>query len=347
MRLQPQAALVCIILLLGSARPLAASAAGPGSAIAQNPTAHAVYLAVPSAGDVLVLAQKDKSLLTVLKAPPEPVALAVDPAHRHLYVASDQAGMISVFDTKTYALLRIYPIGGHPTGLALTDKGRTLLISDDMSGAVESLPVLRLPGQTSTLFNIGPGAAPLLAPRAAWHGASTLVWARGFAPGEPVTVRWGWQPVAYARADAAGFVTTSFRVPANAALTEYVVFLQGARSTTTESALLNVIKAPKIARRVHKVPKPHTTSLVQRLLAPSITLPIANPLAHSKARTAAHHHGATAPAHTGMSIPIIALAAVPLLLLLFRRVTRRRRGDKKGRKAGKGKRGASAPAMSG
>ena len=314
--------------------------AAQSGAIAQNAASHAVYLAMPSANAVFVLSNKSMRLLTVLKVPASPSALAVDPGRQRLYVASDQDGMVSVFSTATYELLRIYPVGGHPTGLALMNRGRTLLISDGQSGAVAQLPALTARAQSATVFSAGPGTAPLLAPRSGWRGAHILAWARGFAPGEAVDVLWGVQPLTQARANAAGFVLTSFQVPANAVLTNNLVDFRGERGTTTQSAFMMVGPAPKLPKRILKKTVVRRPSLLQRLFAPSITLPIANPLARHpahapKAAARLAQHGAAA----GTSIPILSLAAIPLFLLMVR-VVLKRRGGKKGQQAdaGKGKR---------
>ncbi len=339
--------MTAMLFTAGAARGQAAQS----GAIAQNASSHAVYLAMPSANAVLVLANKTMRLLTVLRVPASPSALAIDPGRHRLYVASDQDGMVSVFDTASYALLRIYPVGGHPSGLALMNKGRTLLVSDGQSGSVTQLPTLAAHARAATVFSAGPGTAPLLAPRAAWRGARVLAWARDFMPGETVEVLWGVQPLTSVRANAAGFVVTSFQVPANAVLTNNLVDFHGESSTTTQSAFMTVGPAPKMPKPVHQkaAPARRQPSLLQKLFAPSITLPIANPLAHPPAHAAKTtarlaQHGA------GMSVPILPLAGVPLLLIVLRRLMKRRRKGKKGQ-AGevekgkrKGRRGAAKQA---
>lgn len=320
------------------------------SAMTQVSSSGHIYIIQPVSNSVFIRA-RNMSLLSVLAVPATPSALAADPLRRRVYVASDAAGMISVIDDRTYRVIHIYAVGGHPRGLALLDQGRTLLVSDGVSGDMEQFSPLAAASKPRELLTIGPAAASTveLTPRPAAMGGHVLAWARGFSPGEPVEVfwvSWGARPLARVRANPAGIVTIPFQAPSGISLGQHLVILYGQWSTTSESTLLDVIHAPPTPKIAHRAMPPRPPSLLQRLLAPSITLPL--PFGGA-ARHPRHGHGAATapPAHAGLRIPVLFMAGAlpPLLGLIVLRGRRRRKARKAAKNAGKkGQKGGGAAA---
>lgn len=338
--------IACVLGLSGAASVAQARGLPPGvqtGAMAMDSATGHYLVALPSSNAVFVMSSKDQQVVTVLRVPPSPAGIAIDPVRRLTYISSDSAGMISVFDSRSYAVVRIYPVGGHPAGLTLTPGGKALLFTDDASGIINRLSLSSKAEQPEQLLQVGPGALPELGPRSVIEGQSTMLWARGFAPGEPVAVYWvywGSKPLVRTTASAAGIVTVPVLVPAKVGIGEHMLIIYGTRSTKSQSVLLNVRPLPPAPKRRPK-PRPPKPGLVGRLLAPSVVVP--NPLAAmgqkgtpkakkgQVARRVAVQHPAASP---GIKVPIIAFAAVPLLLLMIRLpAARRRRRVRKAEKA--------------
>lgn len=366
---------LAMTLAAGAVAP--AQAAGPQSgAIASDSASNHLYIAQPRSNAVFVLAAKDMRLLTVLDVPPTPAAIAVDPARGRVYVASDDAGMITAFDDRTFALLHIYAVGGHPSGLTLVDRGKTLLIGDSMSGATQRLAVLSPKGRLRQVFTAGGDGSSLLllAPSTVWSGQQARVWARGFSPGEPVGVYWGWQPLVSAVANAAGIVKATFEVPRHVARDTHLIILNGRWSKVSASGLIHVIAAPR-APTIHHKRHMIRTSLLQQVMAPAVTVPVpaavvrlyaqlthhttpapaparSSGSVHRQARVAPVRHGqpASAPHHAArvappaavsgarVRVPVVLIApeGLILLLLVVRKMLRRRKRSSKVEK-GKGR----------
>lgn len=338
--------MACVLGLGGAVSPVQARGLPPAvqtGAMAVDPATGHYLVALPSSDAVFVMSSKDEQIITVLRVPPVPSGIAIDPVRRLTYVSSDSAGMISIFDSRSYNLVRIYPVGGHPSGLTLAPGGKSLLFADDESGNINRLSLWPKPAEPEQLLQVGPGALPQLGPRSVIEGRSTMLWARGFAPGEPVAVYWvywGSRPLVRTAASAAGIVTVSVLMPAKVGTGEHMLILYGMRSARSQSVLLNVLPLPP-APKPRPKPRPRKPGLVDRLLAPSVVVP--NPLAalgqksapkgkkgQVTRRVAVQHPAARA----GLQVPIIAFAAVPLLLLMIRLpAMRRRRRLRKAEKA--------------
>ena len=353
---------LCATAILAGALGAYAQSAGPAGrtgAVVQDPRTGLVYVAQPVSNAVFVFRGAGMRLLTILRVPPSPSALAVDAPRHRLYVASDTAGMLTVFDVRTYKVSRILPVGGAPAGLALADRATRLLITDRVDGSVRGLSLKGSGNVPQELFSVGPAAAHtiLLAPRSVARGRQALVWGQGFQPREPVGILWQTHSLARVTADGAGSVLARFPVPRRGDLGENLIILYGERSTTTESVLLNILPAPPAPPRRLRPARPGTP-LWQRVLAPSIDVPLPAAVAptHARVLVSGSVHGhvkggqrSARPVGRHIRAPIIALvgALVIVLVLAFvarRRLTRRRRARREARAAtGKGT-GRRAPA---
>jgi hypothetical protein len=262
--------------MLGTATVAHADGLPPQSgAMAVDTTSNHLYIAQPHSNAVFVLAAGTMRLLTVLDVPPSPSAITVDPARGRIYVASDAAGMITAFDDRTFNLLHIYNVGGHPSGLAMTDRGKTLLIGDGVDGTTQRLQALAPQRGLLQVFSVGTAGSSLLlaAPGTAWSGEQVRVWGRGFAPGERVGVYWEWARLTHVVANAAGMIKATVQVPPRVPLDTQLIIANGEQSKVSTSAMLHVVHAPpppKVHHKVHVV----KTSLLQQLLAPTVTVPI-------------------------------------------------------------------------
>jgi hypothetical protein len=216
-------------------------------------------------------------------------------------VASDAAGMITAFDDRTFNLLHIYNVGGHPSGLAMTDRGKTLLIGDGVDGTTQRLQALAPQRGLLQVFSVGAAGSALLlaAPGTAWSGEQVRVWGRGFAPGERVGVYWEWAPLTHVVANAAGMIKATVQVPPRVPLDTQLIIANGEQSKVSTSAMLHVVHAPpppKVHHKVHVV----KTSLLQQLLAPTVTVPIPGAVVQLYLRFL--HHSAPAKATTKASV---------------------------------------------
>ncbi len=341
------------MLLLALFVPSVAHAQGrsptsQGSAVAQDVAVGRTYLAQPLSNAIFVLASGSMELLSVLRVPASPTGLVVDTRRHLLYVSADKAGVISVYDDRTYRLARRYGVGGHPAGLALARQGQQLLMTDDSDGSLRALTLSGSYQLPSQLFVLSSSTMPLalLAPRSAWSGEEAMTWGQGFTPGERVALSWGVQPVGGDVANAVGIVMVRFRVPRGATLGDHLVILQGARSSKSESGLLRVVPAPPASRPPMRYKRGDTrsaASLLQAVLAPSVTIPLSLPGSHTTRRAsrarALHTKSVARVTAGGLRVPLALLSVVllPLALALHRIGRGRRRA--KGRataKAGKG-----------
>ncbi len=328
-RSQGVAALVLMLLLLALSAPSRAHAQGGGAssesgAAAQDVTVGRTYLAQPISNAIFVLASGSMELLHILRVPASPAGLVVDARHHLLYVAADNAGVISVYDDRTYRLTRRYGVGGHPAGLVLAGRGQQLLMTDDVDGSLRALGLSGSYHPPTQLFTLGPSPLPeaLLAPRSAWSGGEALAWGQGFTPGEPVTLSWGVQPVAHDVANAVGIAMVRFRVPRKTDLGDHLVILQGSRSSKSESGLLGVVPvppAPPSARHHKRAMTRSKTSLLQMVLGPSVTVPLALPLPGShpaatmRGTRTPYKKGTPRPAASGLRVPPCAPAGYPIV----------------------------------
>ncbi len=358
-------------LLLALLIPAVAHAQGGGAssesgAAAQDVTVGRTYLAQPISNAIFVLASGSMELLHILRVPASPVGLVVDARHHLLYVAADNAGVISVYDDRTYRLTRRYGVGGHPAGLVLARGGQQLLMTDDVDGSLRALGLSRSYHPPTQLFTLGPSPVPaaLLAPRSAWSGGEALAWGQGFTPGEPVTLSWGVQPIAHDVANAVGIAMVRFRVPRKTDLGDHLVILQGSRSSKSESGLLGVVPAPPApppARHHKRAMTRSKTSLLQMVLGPSVTIPLALhlPGSHPAATVRGtrtpytpYKKGAPRPAANGLRVPLVLLPVILLFiaLALFKMGRGRRRAKARAKTSkgapAKGKGGAARTARS-
>ena len=282
--------------ILGTATVAQADGLPPQSgAMAIDTTSNHLYIAQPHSNAVFVLAAGTMRLLTVLDVPPSPSAITIDPVRGRVYVASDAAGMITAFDDRTFNLLHIYNVGGHPSGLAMTDRGKTLLIGDGVDGTTQRMQALAPQRGLLQVFSVGAAGSSLLlaAPGTAWSGESVHVWGRGFASGESVGVYWEWAPLTHVVANAAGMIKATVQVPPRVPLDTQLIIANGEQSKVSTSAMLHVVHAPpppKVHHKVHVV----KTSLVQQLLAPTVSVPIPGAVVQLYLRFM--HHSAPAKA---------------------------------------------------
>ncbi len=268
--------LMALTMMLGTASVVHADGLPPQSgAMAVDTTSNHLYIAQPHSNAVFVLAAGTMRLLTVLDVPPSPSAITIDAARGRVYVASDAAGMITAFDDRTFKLLHIYNVGGHPSGLAMTDRGKTLLIGDGVDGATQRMEALAPQRGLLQVFTVGAAGSSLLlaAPGTAWSGEQVRVWGRGFAPGETVGVYWEWASLTHVVANAAGMIKATVQVPPHVPLDTQLIIANGEQSKVSTSVMLHVVHAPPPPKLHHK---PHVvkTSLLQQLLAPTVTVPI-------------------------------------------------------------------------
>jgi len=358
----------CCVLsdrLLALLIPAVAHAQGGGAssesgAAAQDVTVGRTYLAQPISNAIFVLASGSMELLHILRVPASPAGLVVDARHHLLYVAADNAGVISVYDDRTYRLTRRYGVGGHPAGLVLAGRGQQLLMTDDVDGSLRALGLSGSYHPPTQLFTLGPSPLPeaLLAPRSAWSGGEALAWGQGFTPGEPVTLSWGVQPIAHDVANAVGIAMVRFRVPRKTDLGDHLVILQGSRSSKSESGLLGVVSAPPSARHHKRAMTRSKTSLLQMVLGPSVTVPLALPLPGShpaatmRGTRTPYKKGAPRPAANGLRVPLVLLPVILLFiaLALFKMGRGRRRAKARAKTSkgapAKGKGGAARTARS-
>jgi hypothetical protein len=236
--------------------------------------------------------------------------------------------MISAFDERSFKLNQIYTVGGRPAGLTLAGAGKTLLVADAVTGAVTSMPVHGKAAQPSPVIALGPGAPPQLGPQSVAGGQTTMLWAQGFAPGEPVDVYWvywGAKPLARAIASPTGIVTVAVTVPPRVGLGDHMLIIYGRRSTTSESVLVHITPAPPVVKHVRRTVRPHKPTVLDHLLSRGITVP--NPLAAIASKSKRTGHAA---AQAGIQVPIVLLPLVPLLLLMARMpsVLRKRKARK-------------------
>ncbi|MCA1598067.1 MAG: hypothetical protein LC769_03430 [Chloroflexi bacterium] len=332
-------------------------------AAAQDVTVGRTYLAQPISNAIFVLASGSMELLHILRVPASPAGLVVDARHHLLYVAADNAGVISVYDDRTYRLTRRYGVGGHPAGLVLAGRGQQLLMTDDVDGSLRALGLSGSYHPPTQLFTLGPSPLPeaLLAPRSAWSGGEALAWGQGFTPGEPLTLSWGVQPIAHDVANAVGIAMVRFRVPRKTDLGDHLVILQGSRSSKSESGLLGVVPAPPAppsARHHKRAMTRSKTSLLQMVLGPSVTVPLALPLPGSHPAATArgtrtpYKKGTPRPAASGLRVPLVLLPVILLFiaLALFKMGRGRRRAKARAKTSkgapAKGKGGAARTARS-
>jgi len=307
--------------------------------VAQDVAVGRTYLAQPLSNAIFVLASGSMELLSVLRVPASPTGLVVDTRHHLLYVSADKAGVISVYDDRTYRLTRRYGVGGDPAGLALARQGQQLLMTDDIDGSLRALTLSGSYQPPSQLFVLSSSTMPLalLAPRSAWSGEEAMTWGQGFTPGERVALSWGVQPVGGDVANAVGIVMVRFRVPRGTTLGDHLVILQGARSGKSESGLLRVVPAPPAPRprplRHKRGAARSVASLLQAVLAPSVTIPLSLPASHTARRAsrtrALHTKSVARVAAGGLRVPLALLPLVLLpLALALRRIGRGRRRAK-------------------